>query len=580
MAWRVAPLRLPAWNWIRGYGAAELRNDLIAALVVAVLLIPQALGLALVAGVPAQAGLYAAISGLTVYALFGSSRCLSVGPVAVLSLMTAAALARLPLGSPAEYAGAALMLSLLTGAILLVAGVLRLGFIANFIPRPVLAAFITASAILISLSQLQALLGVPATRGNALELFAALLASAGKTHLPTLALGLAAVALLLAWRRWLGAMLEGLGISLAAARSLARSGPIVLAALGIWLGWGLGLESAGVELLGEVPAGLPTFALPGLAPELLGSLLLSALPLAMVCYVESISVGQALAVRRHQSIEPNQELVGLGAANLASACSGGMPVAGGFARSFVNFEAGAATPAAGVYAAAIIAMATLFLTPALYWLPKVCLAAVILVAVHALLDFSMLGKSWRHSRSDFFAVAVTLVATLAIGAEAGIAAGALSAMLMHLYRTSQPHVAVVGRVPGTEHFRNVRHYDVETSERVLSLRIDEALYFPNARFLESLLLRLVAERPGVEHVILMCPAVNDIDLSALETLENINEVLAEAGIVLHLSEVKVPIMNKLVGSDFLNRLSGRAYLTQNQAFEDLRQLKPKAGEGD
>ncbi|MXY91075.1 MAG: sulfate permease [Gammaproteobacteria bacterium] len=570
MASRPAIDWLPALVWARHYRLKDLRNDAIAAIVVAVMLIPQALGLALVAGVPAQAGLYAAMSGLTIYALFGSSRCLSVGPVAVLSLMTAAALSRLPLQTPAEYAAAALTLSFITGAILLLAGFFRLGFVANFIPRPVLVAFVTASAILIALSQMDLLFNVPVSGSNALAMFASLIANLTGAHLPTLALGLTAIAFLVICKLRLARLFLRLGFRRGAARSLSRAGPIALAALAILLSWQFNLEEVGVEVLGEIPSGLPAFTLPDFSPALLGSLFLSALPLAIVCYVESISVAQALAVRRRQTISPNQELTGLGAANLVTSFSGGMPVAGGFSRSLVNFEAGAATPAAGFYAAVIIALVVLFLTPVLYWLPRVCLAAVILVAVYALLDFSIFAKSWRHSRSDFFAVAITLIVTLTVGAEAGIGAGVLTAVLMHLYKTSRPHVAIVGRVPGTEHFRNVRHYQVETSDKILSVRIDEALYFPNTRYLESLLFRLVAERPGLKHVVLMCPAVNDIDLSALETLENINDVLADSGISLHLSEVKVPIMNILKGTRFFTRLSGRTYLSQNQAFEDLR----------
>ena len=561
---------LPALVWARVYRLKHLRNDAIAAVVVAVMLIPQALGLALVAGVPAHAGLYAAISGLTIYALFGSSRTLSVGPVAILSLMTAAALSRLPLDTPEEYAAAALTLSFMTGAILLLAGIFRLGFVSNFIPRPVLVAFVTASALLIALSQTGLLFAVPVSGSNAMELFASLIANLAGTHLLTLALGLGAIAFLVICRAKLTRLFIRMGIRRAVARSLSRAGPIALAALAILLSWLFDLEQAGVEVLGEIPSGLPAFTMPDFSLSLLASLFLSALPLAIVCYVESISVAQALAVRRRQTIEPNQELTGLGAANLVTSFSGGMPVAGGFSRSLVNFEAGAATPAAGFYAAVIIMLVLLFLTPVLYWLPKVCLASVIVVAVYALFDFSILKKSWRHSRGEFFAVAVTLIVTLTLGAEAGIGAGVLTAVLMHLYKTSRPHVAVVGRVPGTEHFRNVKHYQVETSENLLTLRIDEALYFPNTRYLESLAFRLVAERPGLKHVVLMCPAVNDIDLSALETLENINDVLADSGISLHLSEVKVPIMKILEGTHFFTRLSGGTYLSQNQAFEDLR----------
>ena len=562
---------LPALQWLRTYRPADLHRDLIAATVVAVMLIPQSLGLALVAGVPAQAGLYAAMSGLVSYALFGSSRTLSVGPVAVLSLMTAAALSRLPLETPSEYAGAALTLSLMTGAILLLAGIFRLGFVSNFIPRPVLQTFITASAILIILSQMQPLLDIPLPGNNVLEMLASLYANIGEAHSNTLLLGLTAIVFLVFCRQRMALVFVRLGLRRTVARSLSRTGPIALAAVAILFGWLFNVEQYGVAVLGEVPSGLPSLTLPIFSPTLLINLFLSALPLAVVCHVESFSVAQVLAVRRQQTIEPNQELTSLGAANMAASFTGGMPVAGGFSRSLVNFEAGASTPAAGVFTALMIALVVLFLTPVLYWLPRVCLAAVIIVAVYPLMEFSVFARSWRHSRSDFLAVSMTLLVTLTRGAEAGIAAGVLTALLTHLYKTSRPHVAIVGRMPGSEHFRNTRHYEVETSESVLSVRIDERLYFPNTRYLESLLFRLVAERPGLKHVVLMCPAVNDIDLSALETLENINDTLAESGISLHLSEVKVPVMKKLKGSRFLARLSGRTYLSQNEAFEDLRE---------
>ena len=567
---RILKTPIPALGWIRTYHFADLRSDLIAAAIVAVMLIPQSLGLALVAGVPPQAGLYAAMSGLVTYALFGSSRTLSVGPVAVLSLMTAAALSRLPLETPAEFAGAALTLSFMTGAILLFAGIFRLGFVSNFIPRPVLEAFITASAILIILSQMQLLLDIPLPGHNVLEMLASLIASITETHLPTLWTGLAAIVFLIFFRQRLALILVRFGVRRGPARSFARAGPIALAAIAIALSWLFDLEQYGLELLGEIPSGLPTLTLPDFSPTLLINLFISALPLAMVCYVESFSIAQTLAVRRRQTIKPNLELRGLGAANLTSSFTGGMPVAGGFSRSLVNFEAGASTPAAGVFAAVLIAIVVLFLTPVMYWLPQVCLAAAILMAVYPLINFSVFTKSWRHSRRDFLAVAMTLLVTLTRGAEAGIGVGVLTALLMHLYKTSRPHVAVVGRMAGTEHFRNVKHYEVETSENLLSVRIDEALYFPNTRYLESLLFRLVAERPGLKHVVLMCPAVNDIDLSAVETLENINDILAESEISLHLSEVKEPVMKKLKGSRFLSQLSGKTFLTQNQAFEELR----------
>jgi SulP family sulfate permease len=290
--------------------------------------------------------------------------------------------------------------------------------------------------------------------------------------------------------------------------------------------------------------------------------------------VESVSVAQSLAARRRESIELNQELIGLGAANLGASFGGGFPIAGGFSRSVVNFEAGAATPASGLIAALLIMIVTLFFAPILYWLPKVCLAAIIVVAVYSLIDFSVLKRSWIYSKADFTAVFLTLIITLTVGVEAGIAAGVGSSILIHLYKTSQPHIAVIGRVKGTEHFRNVNRHKVETFEELLSIRIDESLYFANSRYLEEFIFNLVAQRPKLQHVILMCTAVNKIDLSALESLEKIANTLHVADIKLHLSEVKGPIMDKLAATDFFNHLSGNNYLSHNQAVEDLRKSEP------
>jgi SulP family sulfate permease len=260
----------------------------------------------------------------------------------------------------------------------------------------------------------------------------------------------------------------------------------------------------------------------------------------------------------------------LGAANIASSLAGGFPVTGGFSRSVVNFDAGASTPAAGLLTSILIALAAIFFTPVLYWLPKACLAAIIIVAISSLIDFSVLQKSWNYSRADFAAVSLTLALTLVIGVEIGIAAGVLASIVVHLYKTSKPHVAVVGKVPGTEHYRNVDHHQVITHENILSIRIDESLYFANTRYLEKLLTELVAEKPRLEHVILMCIAINKIDLSALEALEKANKALSELQIKLHLSEVKGPIMDKLRHTDFFRDLSGNNYLSHNQAVEDLK----------
>lgn len=561
---------LPILVWVPRYDRPKFTDDLIAALIVAIMIIPQALAYAMVAGLPPQTGLYAAMLGLTVYALFGTSNTLSVGPVAVLSLMTAAALGKLSLPNAEAYLVAGAVLALLSGVMLLVLGLLRLGFMANFISHPVVSAFITASAIIIACSQLRHLLGVEASGENLLELLHALFLVLPETNVTTLLLGLFAIALILFCNKPLKSLLLARGINERFATSLSRSGPVITTVCMAVIAWLLRFDEQGVALLGAVPAGLPALTMPDISFELLRSLWGSALLIAIIGFVEAVSVAQVLAARRRERINLDQELVGLGAANMASAFGGGFPVTGGFSRSVVNFQAGAATPAAGAFTAILIAVVALLLTPALFWLPRVCLAAIILVAVFPLIDFSMLLRSWRYSKSDFIAVCMTLGMTLLIGVEIGIAAGVLASVFIHLYKTSQPHVAVVGRVPGTEHFRNVDRHKVETFESLLSVRVDESLYFANSRYLEELIFKLVAKKPNLEHVILMCNAVNEIDLSALEALENINDTLKELGVKLHLSEVKGPIMDRLGSTGFFKMLTGNNYLSHNQAVEDLR----------
>jgi SulP family sulfate permease len=274
-----------------------------------------------------------------------------------------------------------------------------------------------------------------------------------------------------------------------------------------------------------------------------------------------VSVGHTLAARRRQRISPVQELIGLGAANMASALSGGYPVTGGFARSIVNFDAGAATPAAGAFTAFGIAIVALFFTPWLAYLPQATLAATIIVAVLSLVDFSILRRTWNYGFSDFTAVMITILVTLGFGVETGVACGVLISLALHLYKTSRPHMAVVGEVPGTGHFRNVKRHQVITRSDILSLRVDESLYFANANFVESHIYSLLDKQPEVRHVILMCTAVNEIDLSALEALESVNRQLSERGITLHLSEVKGPVMDVLRQTHFLDDLSGKVFLS-------------------
>lgn len=560
----------PIFVWAPNYTNSKFVDDTIAALIVAIMLIPQALAYALLAGLPAETGLYASMVGLTVYALFGTSNTLSVAPVAVISLMTAAALAKLSLATPEETLAAALALTFLSGLFLLLLGLLRLGFMANFLSHPVISAFVTASALIIGLSQMQHVFGVSASGQNFLGILGSLLGQLGSINFITFSMGAGSIAFIIFSKPVIKNLFLKIGVDAHIATALSRSGPLLVALITGLLAYIFRLDQQGVQLLGEVPRGLPNFGLPSFSIDLLNSLIGSALLISIIGFVESISVAQTLAARRRERVDLNQELVGLGASNLATSLGGGFPVSGGFSRSVVNFEAGAATPAAGLFTAILIAVVALFFTPALFWLPRVSLAAIIIVAVYGLIDFSVLKKAWVYSKADFAAVFITLVLTLLIGVEVGIGSGVLASVLIHLYKTSQPHVAVIGRVLGTEHFRSVDRHTVETFENQLSIRIDESLYFANTRYLEELIFKLISDKPKLEHVILMCTAVNKIDMSALETLEKINETLKELEVKLHLSEVKDPIMGKLAKTNFFKELTGNNYLSQNQAVEDLR----------
>ena len=559
----------PPLDWGRSYTRVTLTNDLVAAVIVTIMLIPQSLAYALLAGLPAQAGIYASIVPIMLYALFGTSRALAVGPVAVVSLMTAAAIGQVAEAGSMGYAAAALTLALLSGAMLLGMGLLRLGFVANFLSHPVIAGFITASGILIATSQLSHILGVPAGGHTLIEMLRSLVAHLGEVHLATLVIGTLAAAFLFWVRKGLKPLLMRMGLAPRTADILAKAGPVAAVALSTAVVWLMSLDARGVAIVGAVPQGLPPLTMPDLSVDLLGALLVPALLISVIGFVESVSVAQTLAAKKRQRIDPDQELIGLGAANLGAAFTGGYPVTGGFARSVVNFDAGAETPAAGAFTAVGLAIAALALTPLIFFLPKAVLAATIIVAVLSLVDFSILRKSWAYSKADFAAVLATILLTLGMGVEAGVSAGVLLSLALHLYKTSRPHVAEVGLVPGTQHFRNILRHEVETDPALLTLRVDQSLYFANARFLEDLVQDRIAEDCALRHVVLMCSAVNEIDFSALESLEAINERLKAAGITLHLSEVKGPVMDRLKRSHFLDDMVGQVFLSQYDAWQCL-----------
>lgn len=325
--------------------------------------------------------------------------------------------------------------------------------------------------------------------------------------------------------------------------------------------------------MGDIPRGLPPVALPEFELSLIQLLAAPALMIAIVGYVESVSIAQTLAAKKRQFIDPDRELVALGLANLGAGVTSAMPVTGGLSRSIVNYDAGAATPAAGAMTAVLIGLAVLVLTPLMYYLPNATLAAIIIVAVVSLLDFRALPRTWAYSRADGAAMAATMAVTLLIGVEQGLLAGVGLSLVLYLYRTSRPHMAVVGQVPGTEHFRNVDRHTVVTTPEVFSIRVDESLYFPNARALEDRIVQALSDTPALRHVVLQCSAVNYIDASALESLEAINERLKAAEVQFHLSEVKGPVMDQLERGHLLHDLTGTVFLTQ---FDAMSQLAPDA----
>ena len=559
----------PCVQWLRQYDKDQFTDDLVAAVIVTIMLVPQSLAYALLAGVPAEVGLYASILPLVFYMVFGSSRTLAVGPVAVVSLMTASSIGSMGLATQAEYLQAAVILALLSGIFLVLLGILRFGFLANFLSHPVVAGFITASAIIIAVGQVRHILGIQAGGDNLPDQLTSLLEGLPETSTETLWVGGFALVFLTAARLWLKQGLDRLGVPAFAAGIIVKAAPVIAVIITIaWAGLA-DLGSAGVALVGAIPAGLPNLALPGIDRTMVQELALPAILISVIGYVESVSVGKTLAAKRRQKINQNQELIGLGAANIGSALSGGFPVTGGFSRSVVNYDAGARTPAAGLFTAIGIGVATMTLTGYLALLPKATLAATIIIAVLGLVDFSILKKTWVYSRSDFIAVAATIVVTLLAGVETGVSTGVAASLVLHLYKTSRPHIAEVGEIKGTKHFRNVKRHQVETFPTILQLRVDESLYFANATHLEEEIFRNLNERPQLEHIILMCNAVNEIDISALEVLESMNEILKEQGVGFHLSEVKGPVMDHLEGTHFLAALNGQVFLSHYQAVQTL-----------
>ena len=554
-------------EWLRHYQRAWFAGDLTAGIIVTVMLIPQSLAYALLAGLPPEVGLYASILPIIAYALLGSSMTLAVGPVAVASLMTASALQPLAAAGSAEYVALAMQLSLLSGVMLLAFGALRLGFLAYFLSHPVISGFITGSAVLIAVGQIKHILGVKVAGSDVLDVLHGLATALPQTRPVTLVIGVASLLFLWAARRYMARALQHIGLGAKTADLLAKLAPMlaVIASTAV-----VGLlrldQSAGVSVVGAVPQGLPQLSLPVPSMGTLGQLWLPALLISLVGFVESVSVAQSLALKRQQRIQPNRELLGLGAANMASAFSGGYPVTGGFARSVVNFAAGAQTPLAGVISAVLMAVVIAALTGWFFYLPHAVLAATIIIAVTSLIDLDTLRHAWHYDRADALALLATAAGVVVFGVEAGILLGVTLSLGTIVWRNTHPHIAVVGRLPGTQHFRNVERFQVETVPGLLAVRVDESLFFANATVVEDRIEALLARDATVRRVVLICSAINQIDATALGVLTQMERNLAARGIEFTLAEVKGPVMDRLRGTELGQRLHGKVFLSTHDAF--------------
>jgi len=539
--------------WLRNYRRAMLPGDISAGIVVAMMMIPQGMAYALVAGLPPVTGIYASILPPVVYALFGTSMTQSVGPMAIVSLMTAAIIGPMATAGSGLYSVLAAQLALVAGAVLLLCGLLRLGFLANFFSRPVMSGFTVGSALVIAWGQLRPLLG----------------GELPHWHGPSAALGLGSVLLLVLSRSHLARLLRALGMKQAGADMATRLAPMLVVMLGLVLVQVLGLEALGVKTTGKVPSGLPQLNL-AMSQAHWQQLLQPGLLVGFVIFIMSMSAAQSLALKRNEKLVSNHELIGLGAANVASMLSGAFPVTGSMSRSAVNFAAGAQTPLASIFTAGLLALALVAPTGWLALLPMPVLAATIIVAVLGMLELGTLRTAWRYDRSDALAWFASAAGVVALGVEAGVLVGVALSMGTLIWRASRPHIAVLGRIAGTEHFRNIERYPAETRPELLALRIDANMFFGNVEAVQERIEDELRMHPTARNLVLVMTAVSSIDTSALFALSELNTNLARRGIGLHLAEVKGPVMDRLRQSDLLQTLNGEVFLSIDIADKKLR----------
>ena len=544
MSFRTKLQRLiPLKSQVSGYTRAQARNDLVAGLTVGVMLIPQGMAYALIAGMPPIYGLYASLVPILVYALWGTSRQLSVAPVAMMSLLTAAGVAPLAGDDIERYIALAILLALMVGGIQFLMGLARFGFLTNFLSHPILAGFTSAAALIIGFSQLKHLLGVDIQRSHHVhEILLQAVQQISVVHGVTLFIGLLSIALLVVLKRW----------------KKSFPGALVVVVLSTLAVWAFALMDTGVHIVGSVPGGLPAISFPELHWADVQALFPTALAIALVGFMESIAVAKVYATKHKYEINANQELIGLGLANIFGSFFQSFPTTGGFSRTAVNAQAGATSQVAALVTAGIIGLTLLFLTPLFYYLPQAVLAAIVMVAVFGLIDWKEARYLWRVDRKEFALMLLTFLATLGLGIEQGILVGVVASLLVVLHQSSQPHTAIEGRLPETNTYRNVeRNSNAHTEQDIVVFRMDASLYFANASFFKESVRKIVDEKDRLSVLVFNFFPVNRIDSSAAHAIKEIVSELRADGLSVSFVGVKGPVLDlmkkaglaELIGED-------------------------------
>lgn len=568
---------VPALDWLPRYRREQFSGDLIAGIIVAVLLVPQGMAYATLAGLPPQTGLYASVIPLVIYGFMGTSPALGVGPTAIASVMTASAVGVLASEDSENYLAIAILLTFLVGIIRLGLGLLRAGFLVNFMSRPVLAGFVNAAALVIAGSQIAHLIGLQSERADTFIGQAGnILRQLGTFNPATGILGLASLALLLYFQMLSAKHLQRLGLGEEFSSRLSRTGPLITAGLATITVWVFRLhDRSDVPVVGTVEPGLPPLSLPEFDLSLMQSLIPAALVISLVGFMESISIAKSLASRERQRVDPNQELVAIGAANIGSSLSGGFTVTGSFSRSVLNYRAGARTGMSSIITAAIILLTVVLLTPLFTYLPRATLSAIVVMAILGLVELTSLKRSWGYRRSDASTWVVTFVAVMILGIELGIVIGIGTSIALYLWQTSHPSIIELGLIRGTDVYRNVERHNTITDPRVLLLRVDESLYFANTQQLQDEVTSRLHMRPEMKHLVLTGTAINDVDASALETLEELHLQLSAAGVTMHLAGFKLTVLERMRNTLLLQMVGpDRTHLTVNDAVAAINRDLP------